>query len=134
MAEGLFRFETARRGMAHVSCASAGTHPVLGMAPPKEAQAVCLERGFDISANQGKGLTAPVVAQADVICVMEAFHREAIALFFPRAKDKVFFMSHWTTGKLAGKEIPDPFGRDANYFSNTLLLLSECVEGLIKSL
>lgn len=134
MAEGLFRFETHRRALHHVSCASAGTHPVVGQTPPQEALAVCRKHGFDISMNQGKGLTAKSVNEADIICIMEAFHRDAIAMFFPRAKGKVFFMSHWADGKLAGKEIPDPYGRDQSFFADTLTLLGQCMDGLLKQM
>ena len=79
MAEGLLRHMLAQhRGLeAHVH--SAGTHGLDGEPAAAFAIQAASEIGVDISSHRARSLDREMVSAADLILVMEPFHREITA-------------------------------------------------------
>ncbi len=68
-----------------------------------------LKRGIDISDYRSKGLTRPIVEEADLIIVSEEYppvRKAAISTFWPFAKDKVFTWREFVEAEVEGEYLP----------------------------
>ncbi len=99
--------------------ASAGTWTVEEHPPAPLAVEVMAERGVDISPHRSHRLTPQDIEDADLVVVMTQGQKEALALEFPQAKEKVYLLA-----ELAGKshDVKDPYGSDS------LELYSQCAD------
>lgn len=89
---------------------SAGTWTRDGLsASPLTLQAM-EELGLDIRAHRTHHLTSQDIDQASLIIVMTHDHREALAVEFPQAEEKV-----WLLSEMADKshDVADPSGSDS---------------------
>ncbi len=100
MGEYLFRQFLARREARGIFCGSAGTEAVEDLEANADTVAVCREIGVDLTPHRRRLLTAELVAQADVLVVMEQAHADA-ALALGGDPSKL----HWLSGG-----IDDPYG------------------------
>jgi protein-tyrosine phosphatase len=108
MAEGILRdlLQTDRKDELY-EVRSAGTWTRDGlMASPDTLQAMD-ELGLDLNDHRTHHLASEDVAQASLILAMTQDHKEALALEFPDATEKIYLLS-----EMAGKrfEILDPSG------------------------
>jgi len=89
---------------------SAGTWTVEDHPPTLLAVEVMAKRGVDISSHRSHRLTLQDMEDADLVVVMTQGHKEALALEFPPAKEKIYLLA-----ELAGKShnIEDPYGSDS---------------------
>lgn len=108
MAEGILRDLLRADGRdEHYEVRSAGTWTRDGLtASPRTLQAM-EELGLNINDHQTHHLTSEDVTQASVILVMTQDHKQALALEFPEAREKIHLLS-----EMAGKrfDILDPSG------------------------
>lgn len=110
MAKALIEREIGRAGLDdRVSVDSAGTYALVGGGASGGSVQAMADRGLDISEHLGKQITAELVAQADLILVMEERHRRQIFVTWPRALAKTFLL-----GEMAGEhaDVADPYGMD----------------------
>lgn len=89
---------------------SAGTWAVEDHPPAPLAVEVMAERGVDISSHRSHRLTPRDMEDADLVVVMTQDHKEALALEFTQAKEKIYLLA-----ELAGKshDIEDPYGTES---------------------
>ena len=89
---------------------SAGTWAVEDHPPAPLAVEVMAERGVDISSHRSHRLTPRDMEDADLVVVMTQGHKEALALEFTQAKEKIYLLA-----ELAGKshDIEDPYGTES---------------------
>lgn len=85
---------------------SAGTWAVPGQKPPPEAMDLALAHGLLIDEHKTQALTADLIAEADLVLVMEESHRDSIKAEFPFARKKVYLLSQVVEG--IAYDIPDP--------------------------
>ncbi|NIN70230.1 MAG: low molecular weight protein arginine phosphatase [Anaerolineae bacterium] len=108
MAEGILKGILRTDGKHELyDVRSAGTWTRDGMmASPRTLEAMN-ELRLDISDHRTRHLTSEDVAQASLILVMTQDHKEALALEFPDAREKLYLLS-----EMAGKrfDILDPSG------------------------
>jgi protein-tyrosine-phosphatase len=108
MAEGILRALLRADGRdEHYEVRSAGTWTRDGLtASPRTLQAM-EELGLNINGHQTHHLTSEDVTQASLILVMTQDHKQALALEFPEAREKIHLLS-----EMAGKrfDILDPSG------------------------
>lgn len=76
------------------------------------ARRVAEAEGVACPAHAAQQLTSSMVAQADIILVMEAHHRREIARRFPVALAKTFLLGNW----LEKCEIDDPYRKSEEAF------------------
>jgi protein-tyrosine phosphatase len=77
--------------------------------PEPFAAELLKQRGLDVSHHRAQQLTAQDVKHADVIVTMTARHRDAVIALYPDAKDKVFTIAEYATGKPG--EVADAYGK-----------------------
>lgn len=140
MAEGLLQ-----RRLKHVESKlpeavevnSAGVFAIEGMSPTKETLAMLQGEGVDFSSHMSRMLTDEMIRQADLIIVMERFHREEILRRVPEADAKVKLLKQLgQTQELAGPEadIPDPIGKPREVYEACFQAIGEGVQRLVKQL
>ncbi len=108
MASGLFRKRLEEEGLADgYEVRSAGVSAVEGSPASFNALRAMEEYGVDLGSHQAHLLTAEDVRRADVVVVMEEYHREAIAERLPEEAHKVHLLT-----ELAGEsgDVEDVYG------------------------
>ncbi|MGQ9567021.1 MAG: arsenate reductase/protein-tyrosine-phosphatase family protein [Anaerolineae bacterium] len=114
MASGLFRKRLEEEGLdAAYDVRSAGVSAVEGSPASFHAVRAMEEYGVDLGSHQAHLLTPEDVRRADVVVVMEAFHREAITGKLPEEAPKVHLLR-----ELAGEagDVEDVYGLDLDEY------------------
>lgn len=108
MAEAIARRELPQMH-PHLSwkVASAGVWAQPGYPATKAAQMTAEEHGLDLSKHTSQPVTETLLAQSDIVLVMEQRHKEALRRLYPAYADRVHLLS-----ELAGEagDIADPIG------------------------
>ena len=89
---------------------SAGTDAPAGSAPPRETVAAAAELGVDISGHRAQQLYPDKVAGADLVLVMEQYHRRRVLKIAPDAGTRVRLLGAYLPGSQPDREIGDPVG------------------------
>ena len=129
MAEVLARAQGRTRGMADLTCASAGTLAFSGRPASGPGVAVAAARGLDLAAHRSRELSLEAIEWADVIVGMEAAHAEAVARWAPCASVHVMTDFLPSDDPDAGGGIPDPYGGDIDVYEATWALLDRALDG-----
>ena len=97
---------------------SAGTRAVPGLAPIDEAVQVMAGRGLDIRDHRSHEVSEALMAEADLILVMEPTQAEALRIEFPHVAGRVHLLS-----TVAGEKDPiqDPIGKSLATFEAVAL-------------
>ena len=115
MAEVLFIDHLKRSGLdpAQWQVGSAGTWTENGYPASSNSVEVMKERGLDLSQHNSRVVTADLLAQFDLILVMESNHKEALTLEFPSLADRIFMLSEMAGEK---KTVEDPIGQEISAY------------------
>ena len=73
------------------------------------------ERGLDITPHRAQQITPELIANSDLVLVMEAGHRRAIDASEPTARGKVYRLGEWRD-----KDIEDPYRQPRAAFEEAL--------------
>lgn len=74
--------------------------------------------------HSAQNVDADLLKWADIILVMEAFHKSKLVDMSLSVSGKCFLLSHWTDGQ----GIVDPYGRDSECFSLVYQKILLCVD------
>jgi len=88
---------------------------------PADASSVKLmtEKGLNLENHCAQQINSILVANSDLILVMEKNHVVAIQDKFPEARGKVHLIGKWNNDQ----EIPDPYKKDSDAFELALSLI-----------
>lgn len=127
MAEGLLANALSENKDCVVN--SAGLSALISHKPDVTACQLMQKKGIDISQYRACQLNNEMTRKADLILVMEAFHKSMIETNDSSAKGKVFKLGEWD-----GVEIPDPYRQDLKVFESTLQLIEQGVTQWLRKL
>ena len=113
MAEALLRREL--RGQDGFSVESAGLGALGGHAASVHSVALMEELGLDISGHRARQIHPDMVAESDLVLVMEAGHRRAIDDADPTARGKVHRLGEWQD-----VDIDDPYRQERSAYEDAL--------------
>jgi protein-tyrosine phosphatase len=113
MAEGLLRARFAARGRGTV--ASAGLAALVGRPADPHAVALLAERGLDLTGHRARQLTPELIADADLVVVMEEGQRQAIERLSRAARCRVHRL-----GRFGGFDVEDPYRHPREAFERAL--------------
>jgi protein-tyrosine phosphatase len=135
MAEGLLRQRLSQtRDGLQVSVHSAGTHGLDGEPAAPLAIRAAAEMGVDISPHRARSLDQEMVRQADLILVMEPFHREIVTRALAPGEDhKVRLLAHFDDAA-DSDSIEDPYQRPLAAYRDCIGRLAQCVAGVVRDL
>ena len=138
MAEGLLRKYLEEAGRTDVRVMSAGVGTLDGMLPAPHTIEVMKGEGVDVSGYRAKILTDGTVREADLILVMEEFHREEIVARDPKAANKTFLLRHFRREPadelLHEPTVPDPIGKPLETYREVLGLLKAEIQRIMELL
>lgn len=106
---------------------SAGLGALVGQGVEPAARALAEADGLDVDGHQARQLSAAMLVAADLVLVMSEGQRRAAAELAPAALGKTLLLGRWLDGG-SGREIPDPYRRDAEVFRVVHGLLREATE------
>ncbi len=105
-AEHFRRLLAGDNAEADWTVSSAGVWATEGIPPLRQAIQFAAAKQMDVSHVRSREINAQLVAEADLILVMEESQREAITIEFPGAKNKTCLLSTIALGE--NFNIPDP--------------------------
>lgn len=97
---------------------SAGIAALEGEPADPTAQALMRERGLDLSRHRGRQLTAELLAEFDLVLVMDEAQKRAVEREYPASRGRVQLL-----GRFGKFDIPDPFHRSRAAFEQALALI-----------
>ena len=135
-AHGVLAQRVADAGLAAaVQVDSAGTHGYhVGAPPDARSQAHALRRGFDLSTQQARRLTAADFRDFDLVLVMDGANEDAARAICPPAhRHKLMRLTDFCT-RHAANEVPDPYYGGDTGFEQVLDLVEDACDGLMAQL
>ena len=131
MAEGVFRAEAGRRGLADIVIDSAGTSDWhIGSPPDPRAIAAAADRNIDISAQQARQIADGDFDSFDLILAMDAANLSKLRGLAGEDRQRKVRLLLDFAGDLAIREVADPYYGDEDGFERTLDLLEIAGRGL----
>jgi len=91
-----------------LNISSAGLSAMVGYPADANSIAVAIENGLDISLHRARQVNLAMCQSADLILVMERFHRSLLIEKFPLTQGKVFSVSDI--------DVDDPYGKSKSFF------------------
>jgi protein-tyrosine-phosphatase len=113
-AEALANVRIARDHLPIAVISRALDQDPYAVTPEANAAALLTERGIDVSAHRAIQITTNDMRHSDVILTMTAAHREKLIALFPDARDKIFTLSEYATGKSV--DVADAFGKPMDFY------------------
>jgi protein-tyrosine-phosphatase/predicted ATP-grasp superfamily ATP-dependent carboligase len=120
------------RAKKPVSIYSAGLEAVPGVPAHPRAISKAKELGIDLSSHVSAPLTAQMVANADLIFVMEVAHLLRMRRLFPDSLRKTFLLGCFSPEQSI--EIADPMGRDQMTFETCFGQITKTVQAMASAL
>ena len=133
-AEAVFRHRAAAAGQ-DIGADSAGTNGYhIGDPPDLRAQAHARRRGYDLSDQRARRITAGDFRDFDLLIGMDGGHVAQLRRLAPRGgADKIRLFLDYAPGP-RGRDVPDPYYGDAEDFEQVLDLVEAGVDGLLDHL
>lgn len=109
--------------------ASAGLGALVDKGADENSVKVSAVHQVDLSNHKAQQITTEMIAENDLILVMEKGHIDAITKLAPAARGKTMLYGHWLN-----KEIPDPYKKSYEVFEHVYELIDKSAKEWIKRL
>jgi protein-tyrosine phosphatase len=109
---------------------SAGLDAFSGKEAHPLAAIVSRDYGIDLARHRTAAVSAELVANADVILVMELAHIRQLHARFPDARRKTFLLGHFAQERPL-TDIQDPYGHTREEFARCYSRLSAACDGFL---
>lgn len=132
-AEGVFRTLVAREGLDdRIEAASAGVAGYhVGEPPDPRSQDAALARGYDMSAQRARRVSAEDFHHYDMILAMDSGHHRSLErLAPPGTRDRLSMFLAWAP-HLGIENVPDPYYGDGQGFEDVLDMAEAASQGLL---
>ncbi|EKD75545.1 MAG: hypothetical protein ACD_44C00104G0002, partial [uncultured bacterium] len=123
MTEAIFKLHL-QQAQSPIKVSSAGIGALIGHpADPFVNEILREQKGIDCSAHRARQLNKEMLAESELILVMENVHCKKIKRQFPAACGKVHLLGNWSNF-----EIPDPYKMPKQFFVDIYHLILQGVE------
>lgn len=96
----------------HLAVASAGIGALVGRPADAHALVVGEAHGLDLSSHVARQINAEIIAEHDLVLVMEPGQAQWLLQRFPQSRGRVYLLGQW-----AGKaHVPDPYRQSLEKF------------------
>jgi protein-tyrosine phosphatase len=133
-AEGAFRQRVEESGLQkQILIDSAGTHGYhIGEAPDRRSTAAAAKRGYDLSAQQARQVSAEDFGRFDYILAMDRANLAHLRSVCPlQYTDKLRLFLEFSE-RFVEREVPDPYYGGPQGFDHVLDLVEDAASGLLK--
>ena len=110
-----------QKHLPQIEINSAGISALVGKPADPNSITVALKENIDLSLHIAQKLTAELIAEHDLILVMEKGHIKAVTNISPSAGGKTMLLAQWN----GQQEIPDPYRQNIEAFEFVYTLMSE---------
>jgi len=115
LAEGLFKLQfQSQAGGNAPEVISAGIHALTGHPPDPMTIRIADKLGADIRRHRARQLTDQLLDWAELVLVMEDWHREEVFGLSLSSRGKTYTLGHWNE-----EQILDPYRRSVDVYINT---------------
>ena len=128
MAEGLLNSKLPPGIVEWTIVESAGTLGLSGTAPSAGAIEAAGAHGVDISGYRSTPLDAAMVDAADLIFVMEPYHKEFVLQLSPAAGEKTYLLGEFPKVADVDASVSDPIGCGLDTYRNCYGVISRHIE------
>ncbi len=97
------------------SIASAGLGALVDKGIEEKAANLLVEHNYNADDHQARQLNETIIANADLVLVMEKRHQTAIMKMYPSASGKIMMLGKWNKDE----EIPDPYRKSQEAFQHS---------------
>ncbi len=113
---------------------SAGVGAMLGMSATDNTIKVLQREGIDATKHKSISLSKKMIEEADLVLVMERYHKYRILEIAPDAKSKVYVLREFERDPqdVIEPDIPDPIGKPLEVYERSFDLIKEGIDNLIK--
>jgi len=115
---------------SNIVVSSAGLTALVGKGAEATASSIALTNNIDMSAHKGRQLSTALIAENDLILVMEERHLSDLLGQYPQARGKTFLLGKW----IDNTEIPDPYRQSHEAFEHVYQLLDSACNAWTKYL
>jgi protein-tyrosine-phosphatase len=130
MAEGLMKALLFPVSNHHIMVCSAGTHAEDGLPAEPGAVRAAREHGADIGGHRSRAIDGSLIADADLILVMERQQARFIRSMAHVTPDALRLLGEFAGGAGA-PEIPDPYGGSFAVYRHCAEMIRGCLDGVI---
>jgi protein-tyrosine phosphatase len=115
---------------SHIKVSSAGLTALVGKSAEETATSIALTHNIDMSGHKGRQLSSSLIAENDLILVMEERHLTDLLGQYPQARGKTFLLGKW----IDDTEIPDPYRQSHEAFDHVYQLIDKACTAWTKYL
>ena len=115
---------------SRIKVSSAGLTALVGNGAEATATSIALTNNIDMSAHKGRQLSSTLIAENDLILVMEERHLTDLLGKYPQARGKTFLLGKW----IEDTEIPDPYRQSHEAFEHVYQLIDKACTAWTKYL
>lgn len=120
----------AKSNDSQVKVSSAGLTALVDKGAESTASSIALTNNIDMSPHKAKQLSSALIAENDLILVMEERHLTDLLGQYPQARGKTFLLGKW----LDNTEVPDPYRQSHEAFEHVYQLLDKACTAWVKYL
>ena len=113
-----------------ITVSSAGLTALVGKSAEATATNIALTNNIDMSDHKGRQLSSTLIAENDLILVMEERHLSDLLSQYPQARGKTFLLGKW----IDDKEVPDPYRKSQEAFEHVYQLIDQACSAWVKYL
>jgi len=104
---------------SHIIVSSAGLTALVGKGADATATKIALSNNIDITQHKGRQLNSKLIAENNLILVMEKRHLSDLLGQYPEARGKTFLLGKW----IDDTEITDPYRQSHEAFDHVYQLI-----------
>ncbi len=132
MAEGLLKQFLQAAGR-DVQVLSAGVGTAGGMGPTQETVDVMEREGVDVTLHLSQPAAPNLLRSADLILVMDDYHRQTILVRHPEVAGKTFLLKAFQAPEPPrDPNIPDPIGQPLEVYEECLITIKDAVQRVVQ--
>jgi len=128
IAQALLEKRLKEKKRNDIRVASAGIMLLDGAGASQEAIDALKKEGIDVLGHRAHKLAKEMLQEADLILAMEKVHQERILDLYPESRKRVFLLKEFVKIYDGQWDIPDPVGRPAAFYDQTLAIIKQAVE------
>ena len=134
MAEGLLKKILEEKKQNHISVKSGGVMATDGIPASTGSLLIMAEMGIDISSHKSIKVRSAMLREADLILVMERYHRDAILHMDSTVAEKVKLIKEYIHASPVEMDVEDPLGGSLEQYRACAVVLRACVQNLANEL
>lgn len=120
--------------LTRIKVSSAGLETTAGKSADTNAIRIAAERGLDLTAHRTRTADREMLANANVIFVMEPTHRKQVKSILPEALRKVMYLGAFNIASGGGVIVADPYGKSDSFFNGSFDDIDRALEGFVRVL